>query len=151
MYEITTTEVIENHDKAVEVVCGIGAIKPMEKVKVRDAWDTEYIVKKPYVKKYQVFFNPNNVDYNKISEWAVDKDRDYDELNQDEMIAVIDYCDFQLWCMENRFRKVYHLRDEQGANLGGIESEVFCTIQDAVERLEDTYFEDYFGEGDYDE
>ncbi len=61
----------------------------------------------------------------------------YDVIEQ-----LLDYVEFELWVAPDGL----HLVDTQRANLGGIEQEVFATLDEVVERLS-TYINDYIIRG----
>ena len=57
------------------------------------------------------------------------------------LLKMIHDCEFEVLVNKDG---TLSLEDLQGGNLAGIESEKFETITDVCERLEDSYFEDYF-------
>ena len=63
-----------------------------------------------------------------------------DDVNR-QFIDIINFLDFGLKENEDG---TFGLKDYQGANLGGIEDEKFESAQDILNRLSETYFNDYF-------
>ena len=63
-----------------------------------------------------------------------------DDVNR-QFIDIINFLDFGLKENEDG---TFGLNDYQGANLGGIEDEKFESAQDILNRLSETYFNDYF-------
>lgn len=63
-----------------------------------------------------------------------------DDTNR-QFIDIINFLDFGLKENEDG---TFGLKDYQGANLGGIEDEKFESAQDILNRLSETYFNDYF-------
>ena len=63
-----------------------------------------------------------------------------DDINR-QFIDIINFLDFGLKENEDG---TFGLKDYQGANLGGIEDEKFESAQDILNRLSETYFNDYF-------
>jgi len=119
-------------------------VKPGERAIVEDMNGWQIELTKNFVKR-----GPVPVDYNSLNKnwYKGDGNADYTGMSEGNFAAIAEMCDFELWYIENRFKKKYFLKDTQYANLGGIEGEVFCTPQEAIERLSGTYFEDYLGEG----
>lgn len=74
--------------------------------------------------------------------WFNEKDIDLSMLKDEDLLAIIHECEFDVFKKNGE----YNLIDRQGGNLGDIESETFESLIDVCERLEGTYFNDYFGE-----
>jgi len=147
MQTITTTQIL-NYNKALGLVSCAYYVRKGETVIVVDGSGWEIEIKKPLVKRYQLF-----ADYNEefdSQDWWFNEKLGYQDLTDNQVLILAELVDFDVWCLENKFKKRYFLRDQQGVNIGGIESDVFCSLQDVAERLE-IYFIDYLGEEDDDE
>jgi hypothetical protein len=142
MWRIKSTKIIDSELEAIKIISEISCINAGEKIEITDFNGKVYNLTKPLVKKYQLTTNKKVIDF---SAWWNDKSKGYSDLDKDDIINLAEYIDFEIWCLENRYKKRYFLVDLQGGNLGGIESEVFCNLHQVIERLE-TYLIDYFKE-----
>jgi hypothetical protein len=146
MQTITTTQVLNyEYKRALELVSCASFVEKNETVKIIDGSGWEVEIKKPLVKKYQLVADYNE-EFDKQKWWHSNK-LGYQDLTDNQVLLLAEEVDFEAWCLENKFKKRYFLRDQQEANLGDIESDVFCSLQDLAERLE-IYFIDYLGEKD---
>jgi hypothetical protein len=89
---------------------------------------------------------PKSCEIENLQEWWV-TGGDYSKLSHNDIVNLADEVDFTIWKIENKFRTLYFLRDEQQANLGGIEEECFKSMIEVAKRLE-MYYIDYLGEQD---
>lgn len=74
----------------------------------------------------------------KLARWYF-SDETLDSLSLEEKKHLVSLCDFTIYKNDNG---CYQLLDNQGANLGDIESEEFETIDSIVDRLWDSYIAD---------
>jgi hypothetical protein len=145
-YQITTTEILDS-DSSLDLVCNSSYIEAGETVEITDGNGYNYTVKKPIV-KHTLLVADYSEDFD-IQNWWWKKEG-YDVLTGNQVLMIANEVEFDVWSLENKFKKRYYVRDSQQANLGGIESEVFTTLREVAERLE-TYYFDYLGEEEEEE
>ena len=138
---ITTTEILDI-DTALSLVCNASYIEAGETVDITDGNGYNYTIKKPIV-RHTILFADYSEDFD-IQQWWW-KREGYENLTDNQVLMIVNEVEFDVWCLENKFKKRYYVRDRQQANLGDIESEVFTSLQEVAERLE-TYYFDYLGE-----
>lgn len=68
-------------------------------------------------------------------------DNDYSLLTLNECLFFINECEFDV--IANKELTLFKVIDLLFGNLGDIESETFCSLNDIIERLSETYLIDY--------
>lgn len=69
------------------------------------------------------------------------KNRKFSKLKEGDLIRIINFCEFDIYKTPYNY---FRLFDLQKGNLGNIEEERFKNIIDIIDRISESYIEDYF-------